>query len=99
MNLADPASRIVGLDHADCYPLFMADLVLMSGGVEGAYPAAGWCHRCQEWTPRGRVIAEIHTNSAAGAIVVRCLDCCRNTPQPPALATPLHAYVVEDVIT
>ncbi|MHA6761826.1 hypothetical protein [Streptacidiphilus sp. PAMC 29251] len=86
--LGDPASKAVALDHQDCYPEFMGDLVLISGGVEGAQPAAGYCHACREWTPRGRVVAEIQGDIGAGAVVVRCLACCRN-PQRPLPAEPL----------
>lgn len=92
----DPKSKLVALDHPACYVVFMADLVLMSGGVPGAYPAAGYCHKCKTWTPRGRVVAEIHTDAGAGGIVVRCLACCQPPPAGP-LTAPLHAYDLADL--
>lgn len=76
----------------------MNDLQLMSGGVEGALPAARSCHRCGKWAARARVVAEIESNSGPGAIVVRCRACCQPEPAA-ALTEPLHAYVVDDVVT
>ena len=94
----DRNSPLVALDHGDCYALFMIDLMLMSGGVPGALPAAGCCHRCEQWVPRARVVAEIDSDSATGNVVVRCLACCEPEPAGP-LTEQLHAYVIEDVLT
>ena len=94
----DRNSPLVALDHGDCYALFMIDLMLMSSGVPGALPAAGCCHLCEQWVPRARVVAEIESNSGPGAIVVRCRACCQPEPVA-ALTEPLHAYVVDDVVT
>lgn len=79
----DPTSPVVALDHEACYPIFLDDLILVSSGVPGAHPQAGSCHLCRAHTPRARVIAEIHTSSGAGAIVVRCLGCCKAETQAP----------------
>lgn len=92
----DPNSMTVAQEHPACYQVFMGDLVLVSGGVEGAKPQPGWCHACGEWTPRGRVVAEIHTANAAGGIVVRCLACCRTAPDP-GPSEPLHGYHSDDI--
>lgn len=37
--------------------------------------AAGYCHRCERWTPEGRIIAEVHGDSGGGGTVVRCPAC------------------------
>lgn len=73
----DRTSPVVALGHDLCYPLFMDDLVLISGGVEGAHPKAGSCHLCGKHAQRARVVAEIHSEAGPGATVVRCLACCK----------------------
>ncbi|MFC1409630.1 hypothetical protein ACEZCY_25630 [Streptacidiphilus sp. N1-12] len=37
--------------------------------------AAGYCHRCEKWSPDARIIAEIHGDAGAGGTVVRCRSC------------------------
>ena len=38
--------------------------------------AAGHCHRCGAWSKTARIVAEIHSDSGAGATVVRCASGC-----------------------
>jgi hypothetical protein len=38
--------------------------------------AAGHCHRCGTWSSTARIVAEIHSDSGAGATVVRCAGPC-----------------------
>ncbi|MFC1429613.1 hypothetical protein ACEZDB_02955 [Streptacidiphilus sp. N1-3] len=76
----DRRSPVVAMNHEACYPQFIDDLVLIEGGVEGAYPTPGSCHLCGKHTQRARVVAEIHSEAGAGATVVRCLECCKNPP-------------------
>ncbi|MFC1419216.1 hypothetical protein [Streptacidiphilus cavernicola] len=45
--------------------------------------AAGYCHRCETWTPDARVVAEIHSDAGAGGTVVRC-QACDLDPKPRA---------------
>jgi hypothetical protein len=53
--------------------------------------APGYCHRCDKWTPRGRIVAEVHSDSGAGHTVVRCTGCC-STPHRTVRATEPRRY-------
>ena len=50
-------------------------------GLPEPRTASGSCHMCSRWTSDGRVIAEIDSNSGAGATIIRCPGCCKN-PRP-----------------
>ncbi|MFC1416964.1 hypothetical protein [Streptacidiphilus cavernicola] len=36
---------------------------------------AGYCGGCDKWTPKARVVAEVHGDTGAGGTVLRCADC------------------------
>jgi hypothetical protein len=35
----------------------------------------GYCGRCDKWSPKARVVAEIHGDTGAGGCVLRCAAC------------------------
>lgn len=39
--------------------------------------ATGYCGKCGRWSRGARVVAEIHGDSGAGGIVLRCMGGCR----------------------
>ena len=49
--------------------------------------AAGSCHLCGTWSEEALVVAEIPSNSGAGATVVRCSGACPR-PRPPVAHEP-----------
>ena len=51
-------------------------------GLPEPRTAPGSCHMCSMWTGEGLIVAEIDSNSGAGATIVRCPACCAN-PRPP----------------
>ena len=51
--------------------------------------APGYCHRCEQWSPEARVIAEIHSDAGAGGTVVRCQACDLDpAPRTPRVTDP-----------
>lgn len=54
--------------------------------------AAGYCHRCDTWSPTARIIAEVHGDAGAGGTVVRCPACDLDPSPRPARATDPRRY-------
>jgi hypothetical protein len=46
--------------------------------------APGACIDCHAWTAHGRVVREIHTDSGAGGVAVRCAGCMDKDARRPS---------------
>lgn len=90
LDPGDLASKRVALAHQPCYEQFMRDLAAWTTDENGlpVRPVAGRCHMCSAWTLAGRVVNEIHSDSGAGATIVRCAACCARPPQRDAAEEP-----------